>query len=208
MKYLIASLLVANAAFLHLSARAEADVMAQYQSCSACHGADALGNAQLNAPALAGQGAAYLERQLQLFKGGIRGGDPADVPGAQMAVLASTLSDEDMLQLATYLSGLPRLKPAGEPAGDLKNGNNYYQSKCGACHGGQAEGNPGLNAPALVGLDAAYLKRQYQNFQQGLRGAHPEDKYGRQMKMMSTSLPSDKDLDDVIAYIQSMAASS
>jgi cytochrome c553 len=59
-----------------------------------------------------------------------------------------------------------------------------------------------------VGLDAAYLKRQYQNFQQGLRGAHPEDKYGRQMKMMSTSLPSDKDLDDVIAYIQSMAASS
>jgi hypothetical protein len=38
-----------------------------------------------------------------------------------------------------------------------------------------------------------------------VRGAHPDDTYGRQMKMMSTSLPSDKDLDDVIAFIQSQA---
>ncbi len=89
--------------------------------------------------------------------------------------------------------------------GDLKNGNNYYQSKCGACHGGQAEGNPGLNAPGLAWLDAAYLKHQFQNFQLGVRGTHPGDTYGRQMKMMSTSLPTDKDLDDVIAYIQSLA---
>ncbi len=54
-------------------------------------------------------------------------------------------------------------------------------------------------------LDAAYLKHQYQNFQLGIRGTHPEDTYGRQMKMMATSLPTDKDLDDVIAYIQSLA---
>jgi cytochrome c553 len=176
----------------------------KYESCVACHGAAGQGNAELNAPAIAGQGAVYLERQLRQFKAGIRGGDPGDVPGAQMGTMAGTLTDEDMLLLATYLSGLPRPNPPVEPAGDLKNGNNYYQSKCGACHGGQAQGNPGLNAQALVGLDAAYLKQQFHNFQQGLRGAHPEDTYGRQMKMMSTSLPTEKDLDDVIAYIQSM----
>ena len=59
----------------------------------------------------------------------------------------------------------------------------------------------------LVILDAGYLKSQMQNFQQGVRGTHPDDKYGKQMKMMSNSLPSDKDLDDVIAYIQSLAVS-
>ena len=61
--------------------------------------------------------------------------------------------------------------------------------------------------PELSSDEAAYLKRQYHNFQLGVRGAHADDKYGRQMKMMSTSLPTDKDLDDVIAYIQSLAGS-
>ena len=185
--------------------QSDTEVPPEYQPCIACHGDAGQGNVELGAPAIAGQGAVYLERQLNHFKAGIRGGDPGDALGAQMGAMASTLADEDTLLLATYLSGLPRPSPAVEPAGDLKNGNNYYQSKCGACHGGRAQGNPGLNAPALAGLDAAYLKHQFLNFQQGLRGAHPEDTYGRQMKMMSTSLPTDKDLDDVIAYIQSMA---
>ena len=63
-----------------------------------------------------------------------------------------------------------------------------------------------MNAPALAGLDAAYLKAQFQNFRLGIRGAHPEDTYGKQMRVMSSTLPSDKDLDDVIAYIQAQAA--
>jgi cytochrome c553 len=179
----------------------------KYQPCVACHGDAGQGNAELGAPALAGQGMAYLERQLQHFKAGIRGGDARDTRGAQMKAMAAALSEDEIHILANYLSGLPNPVPQTPAAGDLKNGNNYYQSKCGACHGGQAEGNPGLNAPALAWLDTAYLKHQYQNFQLGVRGTHPQDTYGRQMKMMSTSLPSDKDLDDVIAYIHSLAKS-
>lgn len=192
---------------LLLSALAQSDTVppASYQSCVACHGDAGQGNAELDAPALAGQGALYLERQLKHFKAGVRGSDAKDVPGAQMRAMASTLTDQDMLLLATYLSELPRSVTPVASSGDLKNGNNYYQSKCGACHGGRAQGNPGLNAPSLAGLDAAYLRHQFRNFQQGLRGVDPKDTYGRQMKMMSTSLPTDKDLDDVIAYIQSMA---
>jgi cytochrome c553 len=181
------------------------DAKAQFQSCIACHGEVGQGNVALGAPALAGQGAAYLERQLQHFKAGIRGADPRDTTGAQMRTMAVALDEAAIPALAAYLAGLPRPTPTAPAGGDLKNGNNYYQSKCGACHGGQAEGNPGLNAPGLGWLDAAYLKHQFQNFQLGVRGAHPEDTYGRQMKMMSTSLPTDKDLDDVIAYIQSLA---
>ncbi|MBK6280766.1 MAG: hypothetical protein IPF57_22830 [Gammaproteobacteria bacterium] len=54
--------------------------------------------------------------------------------------------------------------------------------------------------------NTAYLKRQYLNFRQGLRGAHPEDKYGRQMKMMSAALPAAKDLDDVLGFIAAQGA--
>lgn len=178
-----------------------------YQPCIACHGDAAQGNAALGAPALAGQGSAYLARQLQHFKSGVRGSDPRDTNGAQMTAMAAPLSDEAILQIAQYLSALPPPALAAPAAGNLKNGNNFYHAKCGACHGGKAEGNPGLNSPALASLDAAYLKRQYHNFQLGVRGAHADDKFGRQMKMMSTSLPTDKDLDDVIAYIQSLAGS-
>jgi cytochrome c553 len=178
---------------------------AAYQSCVACHGAAGEGNSALQAPALAGQDAAYLERQLRHFKSGIRGGDADDTLGLQMRGMAATLAEEDIPVVAAYVASLPPPGMASPTAGDLKNGNNYYQSKCGACHGGKAQGNPGLNAPALAWLDAAYLQRQYMNFQEGLRGTHPDDRFGKQMKMMSTSLPQDKDLLDVIAFMHSLA---
>jgi cytochrome c553 len=178
-----------------------------YQPCIACHGDAAQGNASLGAPALAGQDSAYLARQLQHFKSGVRGSDARDTYGAQMKAMAVPLSDDAIAQLAQYLAALPKPVLAAPATGDLKNGNNFYHAKCGACHGGKAEGNPGLNSPGLASLDAAYLKRQYHNFQLGVRGTHADDKFGRQMKMMSTSLPTDNDLDDVIAYIHSMAGS-
>ena len=90
--------------------------------------------------------------------------------------------------------------------GDTKNGNDYYHSKCDACHGAWGEGNPRLNAPAIAWLDAAYLKRQFENYRSGVRGSHPQDAYGRQMQLMSDVLPQDSFLDDIIAYMQARAA--
>lgn len=178
-----------------------------YQSCVACHGGSAEGNAAMNAPALAGQQQAYLERQLQHFKQGIRGADPKDTAGAQMAAMAATLPTEQAVaEVSAYLASLPVTTAPKPQTGDLRNGNNYYHSKCGACHGGKAEGNSSLNAPRLAGLSADYIKRQYSHFQQGLRGSNPADRYGRQMKMMSSSLPDEQTLDDVIVYIQAQAA--
>ena len=207
MKYRSAFAILLCLSMQPLWAQAEVDAKARFQACIACHGDAGQGNAELGAPALAGQSASYLDRQLQHFKAGIRGGDPRDTRGAQMKAMAATLSDQETSDIAEYLSTLPKPALKTQAEGDLRNGNNYYQSKCGACHGGQAQGNSGLNAPGLAWLDAAYLKHQYQNFQLGVRGVHPQDTYGRQMKMMSTSLPADKDLDDVIAFIQSLAKS-
>lgn len=176
-----------------------------YASCVACHGPGAEGNVALGAPALAGQHEAYLVRQLNNFKTGLRGADTGDVRGMQMRGMAAALGDDVAVgAVAAYLAGLPQQAQNAETAGaDMRNGENQYNGACGACHGGQAQGNTGLSAPRLAGLDAAYLKLQYQNFAAEIRGSHPDDRLGQQMKMMATMLPSEKDLDDVIAFIVS-----
>jgi cytochrome c553 len=176
-----------------------------YGSCIACHGAQAEGNAAMNSPALAGQQQAYLVRQLSNFKAGVRGADSNDVLGMQMRGMAATLVDEAAVgNVAAYIAGLPvPATPTDTAEADLRNGENQYNGSCGACHGGAAQGNLGLNSPRLAGLGSAYLKRQYQNFAAGIRGSHPDDKLGKQMKMMATMLGSEKDLDDVIAFIGS-----
>ena len=74
---------------------------------------------------------------------------------------------------------------------------------CGSCHGPEAEGNVLLDAPALAGVDDWYLVRQFELFRSGARGA--DDRYGRQMVMMAPALPTDEDVRNVVAYIQSLA---
>ncbi|MCR9106508.1 MAG: c-type cytochrome [Gammaproteobacteria bacterium] len=172
-----------------------------FKPCAYCHGSEAQGNPVTAAPALAGQDAAYLERQLWHFKQGVRGADSADVHGMQMAAMAQTLSDDNIPAMAKYLSAMPAPTVTAAADADLRNGSNYYHASCGACHGAQAQGNPALNAPALSALDQSYLLRQMANFQKGIRGSHPDDRYGRQMKMMSSALPDEKTLLDVIAFI-------
>ncbi len=175
---------------------------ASYATCIACHGADATGNPALNAPALAGQSADYLARQITHYQSGVRGADARDTLGKQMQGMAATVAGpEAVANVAAYIASLPAGDGGDAGDYDTRNGEVQYNASCGACHGANAQGNPALNAPNLATLDEAYLRRQYANFQQGIRGSHPDDKYGRQMQMMSSMLATDKDLDDVIGYI-------
>jgi cytochrome c oxidase subunit 2 len=180
-----------------------ADGRALFGACVACHGGKGEGNPALNAPALAGQDADYLERQLRNFRRGIRGTHQADTSGAQMRAIAASLADDAAAaSVATYISRLPKTLVASPVPGNLHNGNNLYQGKCGACHGTSAEGNPALKAPRLTGLDAAYLERQFAHFRDGVRGKDAQDLQGRQMALMARTLATGRDLDDVIAFIQ------
>jgi len=169
------------------------------ETCAACHGDKGQGNDSLGSPALAGQQSAYLMRQLQNYSRGIRGEE--DSFARQMVPMARLLQEDDAKKaVADYLNSLAPM-PGQVAAKDLKNGYTYYQSACGACHGGQAEGNELLNAPRLAGLSADYLARQYQNFLAEKRGSHANDKFGRQMKMMAATLTDETMVSDVIAYI-------
>ena len=69
-----------------------------YAACAACHGAAGEGNADLNAPALAGVDDWYQLAQLQKFKAGTRGALAGDVYGQQMAPLARLLPDEQAMK--------------------------------------------------------------------------------------------------------------
>lgn len=176
---------------------------ALYQQCAACHGLNGEGNDALNTPALAGQFDWYLTRQISNFAKDIRGSHEKDTFGMQMLAMAKQLDQEkDVPQLISYIQSLPIVKTQFNESGNMINGSRYYQGKCGACHGGTAQGNKSLNAPKLTGLSKAYLQRQMANFSNGIRGTKAEDKFGRQMAMMAKTT-SGQELNDIVFYILS-----
>ena len=177
---------------------------ATYAVCSACHGAQGEGNPQLNAPKIAGQEAWYLKRQIRLYQQGIRGTDPRDPYGMQMAPMANTLTTEQALaDVAAYIESLPDRPAEPTVSGNAARGRTLYQT-CAGCHGRDGRGIWSTNAPRLAGMSDWYLKRQLEYFRDGVRGAHADDLYGLQMAMMAASLRDERAIDDVIAYINSL----
>ena len=175
-------------------------------TCVACHGTKAEGNPALKAPALAGQQADYLQRQLAQFRGGQRGAKAGDAGGAQMAPMAKSLADDAAVaNVAAYLASLPLPQVAASVEGDAAQGSKLYQSKCGACHGGQGEGNPAFSAPRLTAVGDAYLKTQVEHFRSGLRGYDAADRFGKQMKLMAGTVNEDE-LVDILAHLNSLSA--
>jgi cytochrome c553 len=176
-----------------------------YGTCVACHGANAEGNAALLAPGLAGQSESYLIRQLWDFKNDKRGADSNDTAGAQMRPMASVLADgEAIANVAAYLAALPANKPVATVDGDVENGEKHFTNKCGACHGGKGWGNEALFTPRLTVIGDTYLVRQVKNFQNGVRGAHEDAKFGKQMKMMSIVV-TDQELNDIAAFLNAQS---
>ena len=175
-----------------------------YNTCSACHGANGEGNAAMHAPALAGQSASYIARQLDHFKRGVRGNDVGDPYGPQMKAMAALLPDQAAIDaVAQYAAAMPRTSPAATIEGDVNAGYKQYNMKCGACHSADAKGNEGLSAPALVGVGDAYLLRQMTHFRSGQRGTDASDKYGRQMRMMANTV-TDQEITDLLSYLNSL----
>jgi cytochrome c553 len=177
---------------------------AAYAVCAACHGADGAGNQAMNAPAIAGQQAWYVKRQLEAYRNGLRGTAPGDIYGMQMRPMAMTVSDPATVDnLVAYIESLPASAPAITIEGNVEAGKAAY-ALCAACHGANAEGNEQMAGPALVGQSDWYLVRQINNYKNNLRGYDPKDIYGNQMKPMAATLPSDQVINDVVAYINSL----
>ncbi len=175
---------------------------AAYAVCTACHGANGEGNKTLNAPSIAGQESWYVERQLKNFKAGIRGANAKDTFGMQMRPMALTLPDDKAIaDMAAYVSSMPKVESHESTIkGDIKAGKTSYMI-CQTCHGPNGGGNRALNAPKLTGLQDWYIVRQLKNFKAGIRGTKSGDIYGMQMRPMAMTLPDEKTMKNVAAYI-------
>ncbi len=176
----------------------------KFDYCLLCHGAAANGNAGIRAPKLAGMEPWYLTRQLENFAAGIRGTPGDDGSGHEMGPVGLRVKQEGTLADAvTFVGGLPPVRPVVTIAGDAKHGKQLYAA-CASCHGVKGAGNAQLQAPALAARSDWYLVTQLKNFQAGLRGADERDTYGAQMRAVVTSLPDEKAIADVVAYINTL----
>lgn len=176
-----------------------------FQGCAVCHGDVGQGNDLLQTPAIAGLRFEYLQRQLTHYKANKRGAKADDPLGAQMQASSNILdTEQDMDAVAHYIANLPITSLTGNIAGNVKRGQSLYNGNCGACHGSKGEGNRALMAPRLAYQSFDYLARQLKAFKAGKRGYSSDDKYGRQMAMMADSINIDKDLADIVSYLQTL----
>jgi cytochrome c oxidase subunit 2 len=177
---------------------------AQYAVCAACHGQQGEGLQALNAPKIAGQEPWYLRRQLNSYKAGMRGAHEDDIFGRQMAPMAATLADDAAIEnVIAHIQTFPDNPAPKTIEGDLRHGEKLY-AVCAYCHGGDAQGIQAINAPRMAGMTDWYLASQLKNFREGIRGGHPQDFYGMQMGFMGRQMQDDKQVNDVIAYINTL----
>ena len=168
--------------------------------CVACHGAD--GNSPTSAnPILAGQGAAYLFKQLTEFKA--TDGKPALRNNPTMAGMTAALSVDDMKGLALYFSQQKR-KPASATDEKLVAvGKNLWRkgdfekgiAACAGCHGPAGAGVP-AQYPRLAGQYAEYTDLQLKNFRSEERSNDPE----KMMRSIADKL-SDKQIRALADYV-------
>ncbi len=172
--------------------------------CSSCHGADAYGNPDIAAPAVAGLPEWYVERQLHGFREGHRGADYDDIEGMRMRPMALTLgTDTDITAVARYVASLTPTRPAATLGGDAANGAKLFAT-CTACHQADGKGNEALGAPPLTQTHDWYLLTQLKKFKGKDRGATAGDTYGAQMLPMAAGLADEQAMKDVIAHIQTL----
>jgi cytochrome c553 len=175
-------------------------------ACAACHGPN--GNStNPEWPRLAGQNAVYIAQQLRLFRAGVR-------DNAVMKPMASTLSDQDINDLAVYYAAQTPVGLEADPS-YWQSGQALYRRGdkarsipgCIACHGPVGRGNLASGYPALQAQHSVYVIKQLTDYKLGARyrGAHPEQASPNAIMMFTIAkrLTPD-DIRDVASYVQGL----
>jgi cytochrome c oxidase subunit 2 len=175
----------------------------EFVYCTVCHGAQLMGNSTIRAPRLSRMETWYVERQLVSFKNGWRGTHESDAIGMEMRPMAAAMSDTQIAEVAAFVSATRSALPPATLPGNATRGRTHYAT-CAACHGTKGEGVQALGGPALVGTNDWYLVEQLRKFRDGIRGSHPQDSFGGQMRAAVQILTDDKAIEDVVAYITTL----
>ncbi len=129
-------------------------------TCLGCHGVENYKNVYptYSVPKLSGQHPEYIVQALKGYKSGERG-------HATMHAQASSMSDQDMEDVAVYLAGKPVTAVAGStPVGEVP----APVATCQACHGRDGIGIMGMY-PTLSGQNADYIERALGEYRSGGR---------------------------------------
>ncbi len=179
---------------------------ALFRTCTPCHGDGGGGDTELRAPAIAGLPEWYVARELDKFRHNVRGAHPDDMEGHRMRPMARTLYPPgDLDAVAAHVAALPPVPSAPTfTGGDLANGQLRFSTLCATCHGPDGRGNAATGGPRLVGQWDWYMVAQLRKFQSGMRGTHPADTLGAQMRAMSLTLEDSTAMHNVVAYIKTL----
>jgi len=184
--------------------------------CAGCHGEFAQGGKEGEYPRLAGQPAAFIAKQMYLFR---------DRTRKNLAMVEYVdhrqMPDPDIVDISAFLAGIElpaRLPPANEndpnfnayerlmatkrlvqipPAeGDLDAGKKLYKRECASCHGATGNGDKKDAVPMLAGQYTNYLWRQVDKYI-GKQRIH--DEYEPEDELLSDF--SREELRDIFAYL-------
>lgn len=169
------------------------------QVCAACHGITGQ-STQAEYPSLAGQGEAYLFKQLSQFKDS--GDKPALRRNPVMRALVQDMSEEQMRDLARYFSRQPPARGRATRPDLVEAGRSVYLQgnpsgrlpACVTCHRAGGEGIV-PDFPRIAGQQPEYVVRQLQAWKDGARGGPG--------KLMSLLVPlmSDAEIEAVAQYV-------
>jgi cytochrome c553 len=166
----------------------------KFYTCYGCHGIPNYRNAypDYTVPKLRHQNAAYIVAALQEYRSGER-------PHATMHAQASSLSDQDMEDIAAYLQGAEPFKPTATVVGTVPK----QFAPCVACHGENGQGvaapmNP--KPPVLAGQHVDYLEQALASYHNGRRK-------NAVMDTMAKLLTTEEDVKVVAEYLASQQSS-
>lgn len=128
-------------------------------TCLGCHGIENYKNAYPNydVPKLAGQHPEYIIAALKGYKS-------AERSHATMHAHAMGMNDQDMADIAAYLSGTPVKSSGAAPVGTAPKA----AQVCVACHGTDGVGIT-VDYPTLAGQHASYITRALTDYKRGGR---------------------------------------
>jgi cytochrome c553 len=185
--------------------------------CAGCHGEYGQGGKDGEYPRLAGLPAAFIARQLELFRGRDR---------ENLAMVEHTeprqMTDSDIRDISAFLAAveLPsRLPPVDETApdfnayerlmatkrvlqipraeGDPAAGEVLYRRECASCHGRDGWGRERDAVPMLAGQYTNYLRRQVGKYIDKIRIHDPSEPDAEELLAAFT----DEELRDIFAYV-------
>lgn len=147
---------------------------AESERCIECHGVDGHGVGGANGPEgkfakLAGQQADYILKQMRDFRSGARRHD-------QMQIMARSVSDEDVRDIAAYFASQPVMNAQDGERHAL--GKSLYENgdpargvvACISCHGVKGKGLAASPlAPVIGGQEWRYLDKQLRDWRSGER---------------------------------------